>query len=119
MSTPSFPQLPIVGETSIPEITPEPRRRLPEWLRRQVPAGNSNNLTAQIKQDLRLETVCESAKCPNRMECYSQGTMTFMILGDTCTRPCGFCSVPKGKTEVVQLDEPERVAAEIARFVGR
>ncbi|MGE0377722.1 MAG: lipoyl synthase, partial [Planctomycetaceae bacterium] len=57
-----------------------------------------------------LETVCESAKCPNRTECWSQKTATFMILGNVCTRPCGFCSVPKGRTETVELDEPQRVA---------
>jgi lipoic acid synthetase len=66
--------------------------------------------TSQVIEDLRLETVCESAKCPNRTECWSQRTATFMILGNVCTRPCGFCSVPKGKTEVLQADEPDRVA---------
>jgi lipoic acid synthetase len=66
--------------------------------------------------NLHLETVCESAKCPNRLECWSQKTATFMILGNVCTRPCGFCSVPKGKTEALQLDEPERVAEAAARL---
>jgi lipoic acid synthetase len=73
--------------------------------------------TSDVIADLRLETVCESAKCPNRTECWSQQTATFMILGNVCTRPCGFCSVPRGKTEVVQLDEPERVA-EAAQRLG-
>jgi lipoic acid synthetase len=66
--------------------------------------------------DLRLETVCESAKCPNRTECWSTKTATFMIGGNVCTRPCGFCSVPKGKTEELELDEPERVAEAAARL---
>lgn len=66
--------------------------------------------TGSIIDELQLETVCESAKCPNRTECWSQLTATFMILGNVCTRPCGFCSVPKGKTETLQADEPERVA---------
>src|SRR5205814_2705338 len=66
--------------------------------------------------ELGLETVCESAKCPNRMECWSQKTATFMILGNVCTRPCGFCSVPKGKTEALEADEPERVAEAAARL---
>ena len=74
-------------------------------------------LTSGVIADLRLETVCESAKCPNRTECWSHRTATFMILGNVCTRPCGFCSVPKGKTETVQPDEPQRVA-EAARRLG-
>ena len=66
--------------------------------------------------ELGLETVCESAKCPNRMECWSAKTATFMILGNVCTRPCGFCSVPKGKTEALSADEPERVAEAASRL---
>lgn len=73
-------------------------------------------LTSRVISDLRLETVCQSAKCPNRTECWSQKTATFMILGNVCTRPCGFCSVPKGKTELVQLDEPDRVAEAAERL---
>jgi lipoic acid synthetase len=73
--------------------------------------------TSGIIHDLRLETVCESAKCPNRTECWSHRTATFMIPGSVCTRPCGFCSVPKGKTEALQADEPERVA-EAAQRLG-
>src|SRR5437773_3457148 len=94
----------------------EPPQRLPRWLKRNIPAGNGNHFTARLIEELRLETVCESAKCPNRTECWSQRTATFMILGNVCTRPCGFCSVPKGKTERVQADEPERVAEAAARL---
>ena len=72
--------------------------------------------TTTVIEDLRLETVCESAKCPNRTECWAQRTATFMVLGNVCTRPCGFCSVPKGKTDVVQIDEPARVAEAAARL---
>lgn len=72
--------------------------------------------TSDTILDLRLETVCESARCPNRTECWSKQTATFMILGNVCTRPCGFCSVPKGKTETVQADEPQRVAEAAARL---
>lgn len=93
-----------------------PKRRLPPWLKRPLPQADMV-FTGQVISDLRLETVCDSAKCPNRTECWSHRTATFMILGNVCTRPCGFCSVPKGKTEVVQLDEPERVA-EAARRLG-
>lgn len=94
----------------IVDRTPEPAARLPRWLKKNVPKGNANHYTARLIEELRLKTVCESAKCPNRMECWSQKTATFMILGNVCTRPCGFCSVPKGKTEAIELDEPERVA---------
>jgi lipoyl synthase len=92
-----------------------PRRRLPPWLKRPMPQPGMF-YTAEVIHDLRLETVCESAKCPNRTECWSQQTATFMILGNVCTRPCGFCSVPKGKTEALEADEPERVAEAAARL---
>jgi len=102
----------------LPVISPveEPRSRLPRWLKRPMPQPGMQ-FTTDVIADLRLETVCESAKCPNRTECWSQKTATFMILGNICTRPCGFCSVPKGKTEALQIDEPERVA-EAARRMG-
>ncbi|MBW3541343.1 MAG: lipoyl synthase [Planctomycetes bacterium] len=91
------------------------RRRLPPWLKRPLPQAGMA-FTSGVISDLRLETVCESAKCPNRTECWSQRTATFMILGNVCTRPCGFCSVPKGKTEPLELDEPARVAEAAARL---
>jgi lipoic acid synthetase len=84
--------------------------RLPRWLKRNVPKGNANHFTARLLEELRLETVCDNARCPNRMECYSQRTATFMILGNVCTRPCGFCAVAKGKTHELEADEPDRVA---------
>jgi lipoic acid synthetase len=90
--------------------------RLPRWLKKNVPKGNGNHFTARLIEELHLETVCESAKCPNRMECWSERTATFMILGNICTRPCGFCSVPKGKTEALELDEPQRVAEAALRL---
>jgi lipoic acid synthetase len=83
---------------------------LPDWLKKPLPTGNSDFFTDNLLSELRLETVCENAKCPNRSECYSRRTATFMILGNQCTRPCGFCSVPKGDPEPVELDEPSRVA---------
>jgi lipoic acid synthetase len=95
----------------------EPSKRLPSWLRREVPKGNANHFTQGLLEELNLETVCDNAKCPNRMECYSQKTATFMILGNVCTRPCGFCSVARGKPEALELDEPERVA-EAAHRLG-
>jgi lipoic acid synthetase len=86
------------------------RRRLPDWLKRPLPRGNENSFTDHLLRELRLETVCENARCPNRPECYSRRTATFMILGNVCTRPCGFCSVPRGEPLDLEDDEPERVA---------
>src|SRR5499426_132995 len=94
----------------------QPRLRLPPWLKKNLPTGGGLQFTSRLIEDLHLETVCESAKCPNRTECWSQRTATFMILGNVCTRPCGFCSVPKWKTEALQADEPERVAEAAARL---
>ena len=93
-----------------------PRHRLPAWLKRSLPKGNQNFFTASLLRDLRLETVCENARCPNRPECYSRRTATFMILGNVCTRPCGFCSVPRGETLELESDEPERVAEAAERL---
>ena len=103
--------LPIVEDPSIVG----PVRRLPRWLKRPLPQPGMA-FTSDVIADLKLETVCESAKCPNRTECWSQKTATFMIAGNVCTRPCGFCSVPRGKTERLELDEPERVAEAAARL---
>src|SRR5213076_1315461 len=80
---------------TLPLVVP-PARRLPDWLKRPLPVGNENFFTHNLLRELRLETVCENARCPNRPECYSRRTATFMILGNVCTRPCGFCSVSKG-----------------------
>ena len=100
----------------LPIVSPQPARRLPKWLRREIPRGNANHFTANLLEELRLETVCENARCPNRMECYSQKTATFMILGNVCTRPCGFCAVSRGRPEDLESDEPERVAEAAARM---
>lgn len=94
----------------------ETARRLPPWLKREIPKGNFGNFTAGLLDELRLETVCDNAKCPNRMECYSQKTATFMILGNVCTRPCGFCAVSRGKPEQLESDEPARVAEAAVRL---
>ncbi|MEC9097302.1 MAG: lipoyl synthase [Planctomycetota bacterium] len=109
----SFSELPIVEAPSAPSS----RRRLPDWLRREVPKSNANHFTQGLMEELGLETVCDNAKCPNRMECYSQLTATFMILGNVCTRPCGFCAVGRGKPDALEEDEPQRVA-EAARRLG-
>ena len=109
---------PTLAIITAPEPVPAvPPRRLPPWLRQNLGVGGGHGETAALVAELGLETVCSSARCPNRLECWSQKTATFMILGNVCTRPCGFCSVPKGKTEALEADEPERVA-EAARRLG-
>jgi lipoyl synthase len=103
---------------SLPTVDPNaPPRRLPSWLKRRLPRGNGNFYTQELLRELRLETVCENARCPNRPECYSRRTATFMILGNVCTRPCGFCSVTKGLPHELEDDEPARVA-EAAHRLG-
>lgn len=94
-------------------------RNLPRWLKRDVPKAGAKHFTstAQLIKELRLATVCDHARCPNRMECYADRTATFMILGDTCTRRCGFCNVATGRPGPVDPTEPERVA-EAAKRLG-
>jgi lipoic acid synthetase len=93
-----------------------PRRRLPEWLKRPIPASGGMYATKDLIGELRLETICESAKCPNRSECWTRKTATFMILGDVCTRPCGFCAVQRGRPDAISADEPARLAEACARL---
>src|SRR5437773_11363798 len=95
----------------------KPRPRLPEWLRIKLPTSDTFSQTRNLLQDLRLHTVCESAKCPNHWECWSKGTATFMIAGDRCTRACGFCAVTTAKPLALEADEPARVA-EATRRMG-
>jgi lipoyl synthase len=92
------------------------RVRLPEWLRIQLPTSNSFFKTRALLDDLRLHTVCESAKCPNHWECWSKGTATFMIAGDHCTRACSFCAVKTAKPLPLENDEPMRVAEATRRM---
>jgi lipoyl synthase len=95
----------------------KPRPRLPEWLRFQLPVSQSFGRTRALLDELKLHTVCESAKCPNHWECWSKGTATFMIAGDHCTRACGFCAVKTAKPLALENDEPARVA-EATRRMG-
>src|ERR1700756_3231345 len=93
-----------------------PRQERPQWLRAPAPVGaNYRELKALIER-LRLHTVCESAACPNVGECWNQRTATFMILGNVCTRRCGFCAVQKGAPLPVDYDEPRRVAEACAQL---
>src|SRR5512144_1424959 len=102
----------VIAETPL-----KPRPRIPEWLRLKLPTENTFARTRNLLDDLRLHTVCESAKCPNHWECWSKGTATFMIAGDRCTRACGFCAVSTAKPLALEADEPQRVA-EATRRMG-
>jgi lipoyl synthase len=86
------------------------RPRLPEWLRTKLPTSDGFARTRSLLDELKLHTVCESAKCPNHWECWSKGTATFMIAGDRCTRACGFCAVTTARPFALEADEPGRVA---------
>ena len=90
------------------------RRNKPSWLRAKLPAGEGYVKLKQLIDDNRLHTVCESAKCPNLGECWSRGTATLMILGDVCTRSCGFCHIKTGKPPELDTDEPRRVGESAA-----
>ena len=102
--------------TIIAEGPSKPRPRIPEWLRLRLPTENTFARTRNLLDDLRLHTVCESAKCPNHWECWSKGTATFMIAGDRCTRACGFCAVSTAKPFALEVDEPRRVAEATRRM---
>jgi len=93
-----------------------PRARLPEWLRIRLPTTESFARTRSLLDELKLHTVCESARCPNHFECWSKGTATFMIAGDRCTRACGFCAVTTAKPFPLEADEPQRVAEATRRM---
>ena len=100
--------------------SPSRPTRLPRWLKRNIPLGSAGRVsaeTAALIDELRLNTVCRHAGCPNRMECYAQHTATFMILGEICTRGCRFCGVTTGAPDPPEPDEPQRVA-EAARRLG-
>src|SRR5579875_945830 len=85
--------------SGVPGGRSSPPRRLPEWLGRPIPAMGGSSFTRALVQELGLETFCESARCPKRTECWTRRTATFMVLGDVCTRPCGFCAVRRGRPE--------------------
>jgi lipoic acid synthetase len=95
---------------------PPKRPRLPEWFRLKLPVADTFIATRNLLDDLRLHTVCESARCPNHWECWSRGTATFMIAGDRCTRACGFCAVMTAKPFALEADEPQRVAEATRRL---
>lgn len=97
-----------------PNPEPEAKGRFPSWLHRSLPKGGSIFKTGEILANNRLPTVCEEAKCPNLLECWSQKTATFLTMGKSCTRNCGFCSIDFSKTPPpLEMDEPLRVAQSV------
>jgi lipoic acid synthetase len=96
------------------EVGPPVRVPKPDWLRVKAPVGDNFHNLKKLARGLGLHTVCESAQCPNIGECWNHKTATFMLLGDICTRRCGFCAVPKGRPEPIDWDEPRRVAEAVA-----
>jgi len=100
-----------------PESKPERRKETrPSWLKIKVPLGTKYVEVKNILHSRHLNTVCEDARCPNMADCWNRGTATFMILGDTCTRSCGFCSVKTGRPLELDTDEPRRVAEAVAQM---
>jgi len=98
-------------------LTPEqPRLTKPDWLKVRAPGSPSYLRLKSIMRDLKLNTVCEEARCPNIGECWNHGTATFMILGDVCTRACSYCAVAHGRPAAVDTAEPERVANAIQQL---
>ena len=99
-------------------VGPPVRQPKPEWLRAKAPVGENFHNLKKLARGLGLHTVCESAQCPNIGECWNHKTATFMLLGDICTRRCGFCAVPKGRPEAIYWHELWRVADAIATLCG-
>lgn len=93
--------------------TAEPRRRKPDWLRVKLPIGEKYKHVRSLVDNYGLHTICQSGNCPNMGECWGEGTATFMILGNTCTRSCSFCAVKTGRPPEYDADEPRRVAEAI------
>ena len=96
------------------QLGPPVRQPKPAWLKAKAPVGENFHNLKKLARSLGLHTVCESAQCPNIGECWNHRTATFMLLGDICTRRCGFCAVPKGKPGPIDTDEPRRVAEAVA-----
>ena len=92
------------------------RKQFPPWLKKRISFNEEYIRVKNLLKNLHLNTVCQSAGCPNIGECFARGTATFMILGNTCTRNCRFCAVPKGKPEPLDDDEPRRVAEAVLKM---
>jgi lipoic acid synthetase len=96
------------------DLAPRKPTPKPDWLKARAPVGDNYHDLKKLARSLNLHTVCESAHCPNIGECWNHRTATFMMLGNTCTRRCGFCAVPKGRPDAIDFDEPRRVAEAVA-----
>jgi lipoic acid synthetase len=109
---------PLVQADTLVQIDLAPRKPVakPEWLKARAPMGETFHNLKKLARDLNLHTVCESAHCPNIGECWNHKTATFMMLGNLCTRRCGFCAVPKGRPEPIDHGEPARVAYAVAQL---
>lgn len=106
-------ELPIVTSIKDSETKENAKARKPDWLRVKLPIGDNYKHVRELVDQHKLHTICESGNCPNMGECWGEGTATFMILGNICTRSCGFCAVATGRPEPVDWDEPQRVAEAI------
>jgi len=109
---------PLVQSDALIQIDLHPRKPSPkpEWLKARAPMGETFHNLKKLARELNLQTVCESAHCPNIGECWNHKTATFMMLGNLCTRRCGFCAVPKGRPEPIDHGEPARVAYAVAQL---
>ena len=126
MSRKHFIELPVVSSGpagTATEDLPFPRDdkwneqpKRPNWLRVRLQTGESYGRIRKMTEGLRLNTVCQEARCPNIFECWSEGTATFMIMGDTCTRACGFCNIKTGRPDALDSEEPENVAEAVAQL---
>src|SRR2546423_11098964 len=116
--TGSHPNRRMASAIELVQIDLSPRRPQPKpaWLKARAPMGENYHELKKLARTLGLHTVCESAQCPNIGECWNHKTATFMLLGNLCTRRCGFCAVPKGHPAPIDLDEPRRVAEAVARL---
>ncbi len=99
----------VIPDVDIQKLPKRPERR-PEWIKVRAPSGQSYERVLETMRSKRLHTVCEEARCPNLGECWGAGTATFLLMGDTCTRSCGFCDIKTGRPETLDWLEPERVA---------
>ena len=109
---------PLLQSDILVQIDLAPRKPVskPDWLKARAPMGETFHNLKKLARELNLHTVCESAHCPNIGECWNHKTATFMMLGNLCTRRCGFCAVPKGRPEPIDHSEPERVAYAVAQL---
>lgn len=110
MNNKDFADIPVAVSLDKMPVSKPARKPKPPWLKVQLPTGEGYRQIKELVTEQNLNTVCESAACPNRGECWSRGTATLMILGNVCTRSCGFCNVITGRPTELDLDEPRRVA---------